>query len=164
MMILKTFIAALSLFPMAMQSNQTAGDAAPIISKPLTAAQQEKIYCVASIALVAAEQDRGIASALKYHDMRGEGKKWIGFAGEELMRETGEPREIIALYFKEAAEHLQRTSIDNANAQAYLDGQMDKCTKLMRTDLARDAEIQAQIEAQNEAAGDALAHEEEVNP
>jgi hypothetical protein len=78
------------------------------LPKPLTQVQSRDIGCVASIAILADEQKRGVSGATRFADVQADGRKWAGIAGDRIMFESGQPREVIAYAFREAAKSERR--------------------------------------------------------
>jgi hypothetical protein len=85
----------------------------------LTETHQRDIACVVEIAVLADMQRRGVASGA---DVQAKGRRWAGLVGDRIMFETGQPRELIAVVFNEAAvaraaRPAKRDDIESCNRQ-----------------------------------------------
>ena len=60
---------------------------------PLTEIQSRDLSCVAVLAIIASEQERGVPGALDYPLLAERGATYAGLVGERLMSETGRTRE-----------------------------------------------------------------------
>ncbi len=75
---------------------------------PLTETHQRDIGCVATLAILAHEQKSG--GWTDHPDMAEPGKHWAAIVGQRVVRESGQPRELVALAMAEAAKaQLART-------------------------------------------------------
>lgn len=102
----------------------------------LTETHQRDIGCVAMIAILAGEQERGIAAAKSFGDVRQAGKDWMPIVGERVMRETGQPRELIGVAMVEAAKAENHRVADGATA-AQVAPRVKECMDLMYIDLGK---------------------------
>ncbi len=80
----------------------------PPLPKPLTQVQSADMGCVAAIAILADEQRRGTVGAKRFADVQADGRIWTGIVGDRIMFESGQPREVIAYAFREAAKSERR--------------------------------------------------------
>jgi hypothetical protein len=81
-------------------------------STSLTDVHQRDIACVAVMAVIAGEQQRGVTGSDVFPDVRETGKRWMPIVGERVMRETGQPRELVGLAMTESAKAAQaRTQV-----------------------------------------------------
>ncbi|MGB5077784.1 MAG: hypothetical protein WBO17_09920 [Sphingorhabdus sp.] len=96
---------------------------------------QRDIACVASLAIIADEQRRGVPGPENIPDVRETGKRWAAIVGERVMQETGQPRELVAFAMTEAAKSEQLRSADISNSPAINNARVTECLLLMQTDL-----------------------------
>lgn len=101
-------------------------------STPLSEKHQRDIGCVATIAILAGEQQRGVEAARSFGDVRQAGKDWMPIVGERVMRETGQPRELIGVAMVEAAKARGHRVADGRSAS-----EVKACMDLMYVDLAK---------------------------
>lgn len=95
---------------------------------PLSAAHQRDIGCVATLAMIADEQRRGVVPDAAIPDVRESGRRWAPVVGERVMRETGQPRELVAVAMTEAARAIHARLRDDAAVSA--------CIATMNSELA----------------------------
>jgi len=70
------------------------GAAAPA-SGPLNPAQREQVECVAALAIVASEQQRGVPAAAAWPPLAERGARFAQVTGERLMAEAGMTKEAV---------------------------------------------------------------------
>lgn len=109
------------------------------LPKPLTQEHQDKIACVALLAIIASEQARDAIDADQYPDVREIGRKWAGLVGDRVMFETGQPQEVVAFAMKEAVKSEQARVQNVIDPKAVADARVAECMPLMQTDLAANA-------------------------
>jgi hypothetical protein len=102
----------------------------------LTETHQRDIGCVALIAILAGEQERGVASARSFGDVRQAGKDWMPIVGERVVRETGQPREVIGVAMTEAAK-AENYRVAEGRTAAEVAARVKQCTDLMYIDLGK---------------------------
>jgi hypothetical protein len=68
---------------------------------PLSEVHLGDIACVVEVAILADQQRRGIWTG---PDLRMDGKRWAGMVGARIVRESGQPRELVAFAMTEAAK------------------------------------------------------------
>ena len=105
------------------------------LPKPLTQVQSADIGCVAAIAILADEQRRGAGGAKRFTDVQADGRKWTGIVGDRIMFESGQPREVIAYAFREAAKSERRV-LRTAPAATK---RTSDCIIQMKAELAKDS-------------------------
>lgn len=115
------------------------------LPKPLTQEHQDKIACVAVLAIIASEQARDAIGANQYPDVRETGRKWAGLVGDRVMFDTGQPQEVVAFAMKEAVKAEQARVQNVSDPKAVVDARVADCMPVMQADLAADvAEKSAQ--------------------
>lgn len=96
---------------------------------PLTDAHSEAIGCVAVIALVADQQKKGAQGFSSYGDLNDKGPIFAANVGEQVLKETAQPRELIAFAIQESArEQLSLLEPDRSND---LSTRMEACLPLL---------------------------------
>jgi hypothetical protein len=106
---------------------------------PLTQAQSRDIGCVAVVAILADEQRRGIAEALRYPNVQNDGRKWAGIVGDRITRESRQPREVIAIALHQAAKD-ERSNLRTPPSRRE---RASECVMQMQADLIKETETQA---------------------
>jgi hypothetical protein len=114
--VLLTFAAALVAAPGAAQG-----------PPPFTLEHRLLLRCSAAFAIVAAEQQRGAASALAYPPLSERGREYFVRSSVRLMDDLQLPRERVEASLRAEVEALQRTSAEASDPAAYLDGVMQPC-------------------------------------
>jgi len=99
--------------------------------EPLTELQQRDLSCVAVLAIIASEQERGVSSALDYPLLSERGATYAGLVGERIISETGKTREQVRLDFLAAVSAKQQTAGDAADPDAVVETEMAKCLPLL---------------------------------
>lgn len=83
---------------------------AAVTPTALTTAQQNDLACVAIIATTAEKQRLGVSTP-NVPEVGQSGKVWAGLVGSRITRESGQPRELIAVAMTEVAKaEFQRPS------------------------------------------------------
>ncbi len=104
--------------------------AAPTAPIPLTETHQRDIGCVATLALVAADQKAGRLADVP---AVGEpGRRWAGIVGQRIVDETAQPRELVAIAMNEAA----KAQVSRNESAAARQTRIANCTLRMQSDLA----------------------------
>lgn len=109
---------------------------------------QRDISCVATFAILADEQRRGVALDTAIPDVREDGKKWTVIVGERVMQETGQPRELVGVAMTEAAKAEQGRAAQQADPAAFMQGRISACLPLMRADLLANQPLPKPVKAQ----------------
>lgn len=87
--------------------------------------------CSAAFGIVANEQKRGVASALKYPPLDKRGREFFVQTGARLMDQEKLTREAMQQRFRQEVEKLQNESIASPNPEAFVRSVMDPCIKLL---------------------------------
>jgi hypothetical protein len=96
--------------------------------KPMTLEQTMLLRCSAAFAIIANEQERGVATTMRdYPDLRTRGKEYFVRASARLMDELELSREQISAKLRDQVEALQKGSVEAPNPKAYVDGVMQPC-------------------------------------
>ncbi len=104
-------------------------------STPLTADHQRDISCVAFFGVAANIQRREITGYGPLPDMKADGPRWAGIVGERVMRETGQPKELVGFAIQEAVPGAQRV-FQMHNPYPGIERRLAECEPIMRADLA----------------------------
>jgi hypothetical protein len=114
------------LFSLALAAqNPVAGPA------PLTDRQQLELRCVAALAIIASEQERGAISADEYPRVVERGRTWMGLVGEAIVKDTGRSQEQVRdLIIAEVARH-QASVREVAEPAEVVDSEMLRCMPLL---------------------------------
>ncbi len=98
---------------------------------PLTDVQQRDIECVAALALVADEQERGVVGSGKWPYLVDRGKTYAGLVGERVMEESGQSREQIRDHILAAVDAYQREAVESADPEAVVEAAMARCLPVL---------------------------------
>ncbi|MGB5725464.1 MAG: hypothetical protein WBM39_13725 [Parasphingorhabdus sp.] len=98
---------------------------------PLTDIQMRDLSCVAVLAIIASEQERGIASALDYPLLTERGATYAGLVGERIMSETGKTRDQVRQEILAAVAAQQSRGGNGAEADEIVHADMAKCLPLL---------------------------------
>lgn len=101
---------------------------------PLTLEQTGDIRCAAAFAIVAGQQQRGVASALAYPTMEPRGRTFFADLGERLVATTGRNREDVRALIVDEVKAFQASAIESKDPNATIDAIMTPC--LMRLEAA----------------------------
>src|SRR5690606_28318022 len=85
------------------------------------------LRCSAAFAIVADEQQRGLASARAYPPLAERGREYFVRAGARLMDELGLSREQLQARLRGEVEALRSAATEAGDSAAYLDGVMQPC-------------------------------------
>jgi len=85
------------------------------------------LRCSAAFAIVAGEQQRGVASALAYPALGERGREYFVRASVRLMDDLELTREQVEASLRAEVEGLQKASSDTAVPAQYLDSVMQPC-------------------------------------
>jgi hypothetical protein len=100
-----------------------------------TETQQRDLFCVAALAIVASEQQRGVESALAYPLLVERGREYAGRVGERIMAETGQTREQVGNAIKSAVETHQDKAMSADNPDKVVKSAMAKCLPVLDSDI-----------------------------
>ena len=98
---------------------------------PLTDIQQRDLSCVAALAIIASEQERGVESALTYPLLSERGATYAGLIGERVMLETGRTKEQVRDDILAAVAAQQAKVKDVADPGQVVEAEMEKCLPLL---------------------------------
>jgi hypothetical protein len=98
---------------------------------PLTDIQTRDLSCVAALAIIASEQERGVASALDYPLLSERGATYAGLVGERIMGETGKTQDQLRQDILAAVATQQAKVQDPAEADNIVKAEMAKCLPLL---------------------------------
>jgi hypothetical protein len=110
------------------------GAAVPVTAQdipPMTLEQQMLVRCSAAFAIVASEQERGVASARAYPPLNERGKEFFVRSGARLMDELHLSREAFQALMKGEVERLQAKAIASADPPASVDEIVRPCLGLL---------------------------------
>lgn len=105
------------------------------LPKPLTDVHKRDLSCVAALAIVASEQERGITSAFEYPLLEERGRAYAGLVGERVMQETGLTREQVREQILTAVAQQQLKVKDVAEPQQVVEAEMAKCLPLLEQEV-----------------------------
>jgi len=107
--------------------------AQPVASQPepLNVNQQQALSCVAVLAIVASEQERGVAGALDYPLLSERGATYAGLVGEQIMEESGRNREQVRDAMIAAVAERQAVAQEAADPDQAVSGEMAICLPLL---------------------------------
>ena len=100
-------------------------------SVPLDDNQRRDLSCVAVLAIVASEQERGVESALDYPLLTERGATYAGLVGERIMAETGRTREQVREEILGAVAGHQAMAKNAADPDALVRSEMATCLPLL---------------------------------
>lgn len=90
------------------------GQGAPVsASGPLNPAQREQITCVAALAIVASEQQRGVPAAAEWPPLGERGARFAQVTGERLMADAGITKEAVRDAIVAAVAAHQKAANEN---------------------------------------------------
>ncbi|MEQ8743558.1 hypothetical protein [Parasphingorhabdus sp.] len=98
---------------------------------PLDATQQRDLSCVAVLAIIASEQERGVESALDYPLLSERGATYAGLVGERIMDDTGRTKEQVRDDILAAVADQQAMAQDAADPDALVRSEMATCLPLL---------------------------------
>lgn len=105
------------------------------LPKPLTDVHKRDLSCVAALAIVASEQERGVTSAFEYPLLEERGRAYAGLVGERVMQETGMTREQVREQILAAVTVQQGKVKDVAEPQQVVEAEMAKCLPLLEQEV-----------------------------
>lgn len=98
---------------------------------PLDENQQRDLNCVAVLAIIASEQERGVESALAYPLLAERGATYAGLVGERIMADSGRTREEVREEILSAVKVQQALARDAADPDQMVKGAMAACLTLL---------------------------------
>lgn len=108
-----------------------AAQAAVATPPALTEEQQRDIDCVAALAIIANEQQRGIAGSGRWPYVVDRGQTWAGLVGERVMEEAGLSREAVRDLILAAVAGQQAKVEEVADPSIVVDNEMARCLPLL---------------------------------
>lgn len=128
------FMKLMSLLLFALvQPNTEVSNHVPAVPAPLTVEQQRDLSCVAILAIVAFEQEKGMESALRYPLLASRGGKYAGLIGERILAETGRTREQVKTELLAAVADHQARVLEADTPDDIISAQMATCLPLLDT-------------------------------
>ena len=100
-------------------------------SVPLDDNQRRDLSCVAVLAIVASEQERGVESALDYPLLTERGATYAGLVGERIMADTGRTREQVREEMLGAVAEQQALAKNAADPDELVRSEMATCLPLL---------------------------------
>jgi hypothetical protein len=104
-----------------------AGAANPQGIPPLTLEHRMQLRCSAVFAIVAGEQQRGVASAAVYPPMGERGRKYFASTGARLMDDLKLSREQVEASMRAEADAIRQAASQAEDRAAYVDNLMRPC-------------------------------------
>jgi len=98
---------------------------------PLADSQRRDLSCVAILAIVASEQERGVESALDYPLLTERGATYAGLVGQQIMAETGRSREQVREEILAAVADQQAMAQAAADPDELVRSEMATCLPLL---------------------------------
>lgn len=99
---------------------------------PLSLEQKGDIRCAAAFAIIAGQQERGVASALAYPGMEPRGREFFIDLGAALVADTGRSKEMVRALLVEQVVAFQDAAKRSKDPDSTIDAVMTPC--LMRLD------------------------------
>lgn len=93
----------------------------------LSLEQTMQLRCSAAFAIVAGEQQRGVASALAYPPLGERGREYFVRSGARLMDQLHLSREQLQAALRAEVEGLQKQSVEAGDPAAIVHGLMQPC-------------------------------------
>jgi hypothetical protein len=98
---------------------------------PLDEIQQRDLSCVAVLAIIASEQERGIESALDYPLLSERGATYAGLVGQQIMDDTGRTREQVREDILAEVAAQQARAQEAADPDELVRSEMATCLPLL---------------------------------
>lgn len=99
--------------------------------EPLEQKQQQALACVAVLAIVASEQERGVPAALDYPLLAERGATYAGLVGQQIMEDSDRSREQVRDAMIAAVAERQTTAQAAADPDEALGSEMATCLPLL---------------------------------
>lgn len=99
--------------------------------EPLDESQRRDLSCVAVLAIIASEQERGVEGALAYPLLSERGATYAGLVGERIMADTGRTREQVREEILAAVAEQQAMAKEAADPDELVRGEMATCLPLL---------------------------------
>ena len=104
---------------------------ATIPPAPLDESQRRDLSCVAVLAIVASEQERGVESALAYPLLAERGATYAGLVGQRIMADTGRTRDEVREAILAAVADQQAMAKTAADPDELVRSEMETCLPLL---------------------------------
>ena len=117
----------MKLVPLAVCAALLAAPAAAQEAPRFTLEHRMLLRCSAAFAIVAGEQQRGVASAAVYPPLGQRGREYFVRASVRLMDDLALTREQVEANLRSEVQGLQKTARDAADPAGYLDDVMRPC-------------------------------------
>jgi hypothetical protein len=98
---------------------------------PLDEIQQRDLSCVAVLAIIASEQERGVESALDYPLLSERGATYAGLVGQQIMDDTGRTREQVREDILAEVAAQQARAQEAADPDELVRSEMATCLPLL---------------------------------
>jgi len=98
---------------------------------PLDEIQQRELSCVAVLAIIASEQEQGVARALDYPLLTERGATYAGLVGQQIMDDSGRTREQVREDILAAVAAQQALAQDAADPDEVVRREMATCLPLL---------------------------------
>lgn len=98
---------------------------------PLDEIQRRDLSCVAVLAIIASEQERGVESALDYPLLTDRGATYAGLVGQRIMDDSGRTKEQVREHILAAVAALQALGKDAADPDEAVRREMATCLPLL---------------------------------
>lgn len=108
-------------------SGPVAAPASPVAVPTLTQAQRDDLTCAAAFAIIASEQERGVASALEYPTLVNRGRTYFVTTAERIVTETASSDDAVGLALKQIVEQLQADAAQSNDPAGVVDAIMTPC-------------------------------------
>ena len=139
--------------------------AAPAAQPPLSAAAAKQVRCVAALAIVATEQQRGAEGWGGYPRLAEDGAAYAELVVAGVAKESGRPPAAVQQAIVDAVAAIQAEAGDSADPDAFARAEADRCLPLMRAKVpAREQPTLPQCAAYIRLAYDELRAREGATP
>lgn len=98
---------------------------------PLNETQRRDLSCVAVLAIIASEQERGVESALDFPLLTERGATYAGLVGQQIMDDTGRTKEQVREDILAAVAAQQTLGQDAADPDEVVGAEMATCLPLL---------------------------------
>lgn len=105
------------------------------LPKPLTDIHKRDLSCVAALAIVASEQERGVTDSFAYPLLEERGRAYAGRVGERVVQETGLTREQVREQILAAVTVHQGKVKNVAEPRQVVEAEMEKCLPLLEKEV-----------------------------
>ncbi|VWX60041.1 hypothetical protein [Sphingorhabdus sp. 109] len=99
--------------------------------EPLSTDQQQALACVAVLAIVASEQERGVTTALDYPLLAERGATYAGLVGQQIMEDSGRSKEQVRDAMIAAVAERQALAQQAADPDETVGDEMAGCLAML---------------------------------